>query len=166
MTSQNFTNVTLGNYLHPHFAAVLTVAIILLVCVTIICIVAASLIAVIIYILFEFVYWRVVENGGGGDDVEVESNLEEGVERRRRRRQRKYCRLMMELPCVEYGSDGIETTSRECAICLEDYDGGEPCRIMPVCKHMFHVACIDDWLRIKIACPVCRRCVFNVKNDR
>ncbi|CAI0387562.1 unnamed protein product [Linum tenue] len=142
----------------------MVVAIILLVCMTIICVVAASLIVVIVYIIFEFIYWRVVENDSG---LEIESDLEEGVERRRRRyRQRKYCRVMMELPCVEYGSDGIETTSRECAICLEDYNGGEPCRIMPVCKHMFHVACIDNWLRVNITCPVCRQRIFNLRNHR
>ncbi|CAI0387635.1 unnamed protein product [Linum tenue] len=73
---------------------------------------------------------------------------------------------MMELPCVEYGSVGLETTSRECAICLEDYNGGEPCRIMPVCKHMFHVACIDNWLNVKITCPVCRQRICNLRNDR
>ncbi|CAI0387564.1 unnamed protein product [Linum tenue] len=37
---------------------------------------------------------------------------------------------------------------------------------MPVCKHMFHVACIDNWLSVKITCPVCRQRIFNLRNDR
>ncbi|CAL1357416.1 unnamed protein product [Linum trigynum] len=163
MTRTIRMNIAPGNYLHPHFVAIMVFAILLLVCMTIICVVASSLIVVIVYILYDFIYWRVVENNR---DIEIESDLEEGVERRRRRRQRKYCRVMMELPCVEYGSVGLETTSRECAICLEDYNGGEPCRIMPVCKHMFHIACIDNWLSVKITCPVCRQRIFNLRNDR
>ncbi|CAN0839509.1 Probable E3 ubiquitin-protein ligase ATL44 [Linum grandiflorum] len=113
----------------------------------------------IIYILYEFIYWRLFENGEGNSDVE------EARERMRRRRQSKYHRLMMKLGCVQYGSAETETKSGECAICLEDYNVGEPCRIMPSCRHMFHVDCIDNWLNMKISCPLCRRCVFNLMTD-
>ncbi|GAB4840048.1 hypothetical protein Ancab_020757 [Ancistrocladus abbreviatus] len=46
----------------------------------------------------------------------------------------------------------------ECLICLESFDVcnfGES-RILPLCGHRFHFACIDGWLKKKPTCPVCR----------
>lgn len=42
-----------------------------------------------------------------------------------------------------------------CAICLEDISYGNSIRILP-CAHMFHVQCIDQWLRVKPTCCHCR----------
>lgn len=27
---------------------------------------------------------------------------------------------------------------------------------MPNCRHIFHKQCLDDWLKIKLTCPICR----------
>lgn len=43
-----------------------------------------------------------------------------------------------------------------CSICLCDYKDGEMVRMMPDCRHFFHVSCIDAWLRLNASCPVCR----------
>ncbi|CAD6337773.1 unnamed protein product [Miscanthus lutarioriparius] len=50
-----------------------------------------------------------------------------------------------------------------CPVCLQD--GGEApepepasrpwSRVAP-CGHRFHAACVEKWLRVKLACPVCR----------
>ncbi|KAJ8573210.1 hypothetical protein K7X08_009721 [Anisodus acutangulus] len=43
-----------------------------------------------------------------------------------------------------------------CPICLCDYKDGEMLRMMPDCKHYFHVMCLDAWLKLNASCPVCR----------
>ncbi|GAB4844535.1 hypothetical protein Ancab_037915 [Ancistrocladus abbreviatus] len=43
-----------------------------------------------------------------------------------------------------------------CSICLCDYKEGEMLRMMPDCKHFFHLCCLDAWLRLNGSCPVCR----------
>ncbi|KAJ4828950.1 hypothetical protein Tsubulata_028373 [Turnera subulata] len=43
-----------------------------------------------------------------------------------------------------------------CAICLSEYSSNETVRCIPECEHCFHADCIDEWLRVNRACPVCR----------
>ncbi|XP_020587800.1 RING-H2 finger protein ATL2-like [Phalaenopsis equestris] len=46
--------------------------------------------------------------------------------------------------------------SPECAVCLSAAEEGEMVRMLPQCKHLFHVGCIDMWLYSHSTCPVCR----------
>ena len=43
-----------------------------------------------------------------------------------------------------------------CAVCLADFDDGEPVRVLPECLHYFHAECIGTWLRGSTSCPMCR----------
>lgn len=43
-----------------------------------------------------------------------------------------------------------------CAICLCEYKEAEMMRMLPDCKHCFHLKCVDAWLRLNATCPVCR----------
>ncbi|CAK9156714.1 unnamed protein product [Ilex paraguariensis] len=43
-----------------------------------------------------------------------------------------------------------------CSICLCEYKNSEMLRILPDCKHYFHLTCIDAWLKLNASCPVCR----------
>ncbi|CAL1409696.1 unnamed protein product [Linum trigynum] len=43
-----------------------------------------------------------------------------------------------------------------CAICLSDYCPKETLKTIPDCGHCFHAECIDEWLKLKGNCPICR----------
>ncbi|XP_074329515.1 RING-H2 finger protein ATL67-like [Apium graveolens] len=43
-----------------------------------------------------------------------------------------------------------------CPICLCDYKDAEMLRMLPDCKHFFHLYCVDAWLKLSASCPVCR----------
>ncbi|GFP91471.1 RING-H2 finger protein atl68 [Phtheirospermum japonicum] len=43
-----------------------------------------------------------------------------------------------------------------CSICLCEYRESEMLRMLPDCRHCFHVMCVDSWLKLNASCPVCR----------
>lgn len=49
--------------------------------------------------------------------------------------------------------DGVDV---QCVICLCDVSEGDVYRLLPQCKHGFHVSCIDAWLQTHSSCPLCR----------
>ncbi|XP_048426467.1 RING-H2 finger protein ATL70-like [Pyrus x bretschneideri] len=49
-----------------------------------------------------------------------------------------------------------DSTSSCCSICLADYKGNDTLRLLPDCRHVFHLKCVDPWLRLHPTCPVCR----------
>ncbi|KAI3748492.1 hypothetical protein L6452_11592 [Arctium lappa] len=49
---------------------------------------------------------------------------------------------------VNYGSG--------CSICLADYKPADVIRLLPKCGHLFHMKCVDKWLKVHPTCPVCR----------
>ncbi|XP_018845101.1 RING-H2 finger protein ATL67-like [Juglans regia] len=56
-----------------------------------------------------------------------------------------------------YCKDGnMGTNSTTCSICLCEYKDSEMLRMMPECRHYFHLYCIDPWLKLNGSCPVCR----------
>ncbi|XP_020094285.1 RING-H2 finger protein ATL29-like [Ananas comosus] len=44
----------------------------------------------------------------------------------------------------------------ECAVCLAEFRGSDAVRLLTVCCHAFHPACIDLWLETHTTCPLCR----------
>ncbi|EHA8586748.1 RING-H2 finger protein ATL70 [Cocos nucifera] len=66
---------------------------------------------------------------------------------------------LMNYPKVLYSETKLRdkgTTSSCCSICLADYKDSEVLRDLPDCRHLFHVKCVDPWLRLNPTCPVCR----------
>lgn len=49
-----------------------------------------------------------------------------------------------------------DSTGTCCSICLGDYRSKDMLRELPDCGHVFHLKCIDPWLRLHPTCPLCR----------
>jgi len=45
-----------------------------------------------------------------------------------------------------------------CTICLEDFKAGDDVKTLP-CLHLYHMSCIDSWLRRSNDCPICKTCI-------
>ncbi|KAG4922493.1 hypothetical protein JHK86_051306 [Glycine max] len=53
-------------------------------------------------------------------------------------------------------SDARNIINTTCSICLCEYKDSEMLRMMPECRHYFHLCCLDSWLKLNGSCPVCR----------
>ncbi|KAJ3696236.1 hypothetical protein LUZ60_001613 [Juncus effusus] len=60
------------------------------------------------------------------------------------------------LPVIRFGALKGEKDGLECAVCLGQFEPVEPLRILPKCRHGFHVECVDTWLDAHSTCPLCR----------
>lgn len=60
------------------------------------------------------------------------------------------------IPIAAYDS-GIHIRATDCPICLGEFLDGEDVRVLPKCRHGFHVKCIDIWLASHYSCPTCRQ---------
>ncbi|KAG0554572.1 hypothetical protein M758_12G105200 [Ceratodon purpureus] len=61
------------------------------------------------------------------------------------------------LPVFSYGSIRGLKDSADCAVCLTEFGDDDRLRLLPKCKHAFHLECIDTWLLSNSTCPLCRR---------
>ncbi|OMP04689.1 Zinc finger, RING-type [Corchorus olitorius] len=160
------------------FVTAIGIFIVSLSCLIGVCIIAASFIILIIYIICECLSLTMIEKflfdllkkwippvrllayqaiiPNYLQQLEIVEDIPQSIEERARLRQQALEKL---LPRTIYGGGRHPLRSKECAICLEDYVVGEPCRVFPVCKHMFHLTCIDHWLKNHLTCPVCRKSI-------
>ncbi|XVE98865.1 hypothetical protein REPUB_Repub03eG0145600 [Reevesia pubescens] len=60
------------------------------------------------------------------------------------------------LPLFRFSSLGGQKDGLECAVCLTRFEPNELLRLLPKCKHAFHVECVDTWLDAHSSCPLCR----------
>lgn len=61
------------------------------------------------------------------------------------------------LPFFRFSSLKGSREGLECAVCLAKFEEVEILRLLPKCKHAFHIDCIDLWLESHSTCPLCRR---------
>lgn len=60
------------------------------------------------------------------------------------------------LPFFKFSSLKGSKQGLECSICLSKFEDIEILRLLPKCKHAFHIDCIDHWLEKHSSCPICR----------
>nr|GMD00748.1 RING-H2 finger protein ATL80-like [Ipomoea batatas]GMD17498.1 RING-H2 finger protein ATL80-like [Ipomoea batatas] len=66
-------------------------------------------------------------------------------------------KVLRSLPKFTYGGAAEKEIPADCAICLTEYEQGDEIRVLPQCRHGFHVQCIDTWLGSHSSCPSCRQ---------
>ncbi|EXC32755.1 Putative RING-H2 finger protein ATL71 [Morus notabilis] len=49
------------------------------------------------------------------------------------------------------------SSALSCSVCLADYSESDVLRLLPNCGHVFHLKCVDSWLRLHPTCPICRK---------
>ncbi|KAG4159667.1 hypothetical protein ERO13_D02G189000v2 [Gossypium hirsutum] len=59
------------------------------------------------------------------------------------------------LPSVKITKDHLSSKSKQCAVCMDDFEEGIQAKRMP-CRHLYHKNCILPWLELHNSCPVCR----------
>ncbi|XP_028779722.1 putative RING-H2 finger protein ATL12 [Neltuma alba] len=60
------------------------------------------------------------------------------------------------LPVFEFSFLKGSKEGLECVVCLSRFENSETLRLLPKCKHAFHMNCIDMWLEGHSTCPLCR----------
>ncbi|KAL5709056.1 RING-type E3 ubiquitin transferase [Ranunculus cassubicifolius] len=68
-------------------------------------------------------------------------------------------KTVQSLPALKYSKAKVYRKGSNtscCSICLSDYNNNDILRRLPDCGHLFHLKCVDPWLRLHPTCPVCR----------
>jgi len=61
------------------------------------------------------------------------------------------------IPSFIYNSTTTTKSEQEtCSVCLAEFKDNDRVRTLPLCSHIFHLDCIDVWLRSNANCPLCR----------
>ncbi|RID61107.1 hypothetical protein BRARA_E00281 [Brassica rapa] len=60
------------------------------------------------------------------------------------------------LPTFVVGVNGDDVPATECAVRLALLEEKDTARMLPNCKHVFHMTCVDTWLTTHSTCPICR----------
>ncbi|XWS26803.1 hypothetical protein CRYUN_Cryun26dG0061600 [Craigia yunnanensis] len=66
-------------------------------------------------------------------------------------------KVIESLPFFKFSSLKGSKQGLECAVCLSKFEDIEILRLLPKCKHAFHIDCIDRWLEKHSSCPLCRQ---------
>ncbi|KAJ4899281.1 E3 ubiquitin-protein ligase ATL42 [Raphanus sativus] len=60
------------------------------------------------------------------------------------------------LPLFRFSALKGSKQGLDCSVCLSKFESVEILRLLPNCRHAFHVGCIDQWLEQHATCPLCR----------
>ncbi|KAL6897924.1 hypothetical protein ACP4OV_006883 [Aristida adscensionis] len=99
----------------------------------------------------------VIDGGGGGGGGGTACGREAGLDAKALRALPVFVWRVEEAEgAAAGGGGGGEERDGQCAVCLGEMEDGELGRLLPACRHAFHVECIDAWLAVSSTCPVCR----------
>ncbi|XP_059636870.1 E3 ubiquitin-protein ligase ATL42-like [Cornus florida] len=106
----------------------------------------------LIFILLVFAKFRLVSSS-----VDNNQPTQDGVLTQSRTRFSGIDKTVIEsLPFLRFSSLKGSREGLECAVCLSKFQDTEILRLLPKCKHAFHINCVDPWLEKHSSCPLCR----------
>ncbi|KAL7125969.1 hypothetical protein ABFS83_14G153000 [Erythranthe nasuta] len=123
--------------------------------VVIIIISSAVTVSAAIYLLLRCLSMRFHRSFSVADDVVVVSN-------RQKRHVADFEYLLDSLPIFTFRSVTLQAGAAggDCAVCLSKFEPCDRLRLLPLCCHAFHAACIDAWIVSNLTCPLCRSAVL------
>ncbi|XVF35451.1 hypothetical protein REPUB_Repub18cG0147200 [Reevesia pubescens] len=65
-------------------------------------------------------------------------------------------RIIESIPFFHFSALKGSKEGLECAVCIPKFEDSDVLRLLPMCKHAFHMNCIDQWLKTHSTCPLCR----------
>lgn len=73
--------------------------------------------------------------------------------------------VISSIKVCKYSKQDGAVEGTDCSVCLSEFEEDETLRLLPKCKHAFHLSCIDTWLRSHTNCPLCRAPIVVVNDD-
>ncbi|GLU03643.1 hypothetical protein SLE2022_208320 [Rubroshorea leprosula] len=64
--------------------------------------------------------------------------------------------VIREIPSFQFKREAEDGSICGCVVCLSEFQEHDMLRVLPNCKHTFHLDCIDIWLQSNANCPLCR----------
>ncbi|XP_028760851.1 E3 ubiquitin-protein ligase ATL42-like [Neltuma alba] len=111
------------------------------------------------FLVLAYVKFCKIRSFTESDDLNLDMNNNPGISRRSSSGSR-YAgidkQVIQALPFFKFSSLKGSKEGLECAVCLSKFDDVEVLRLLPKCKHAFHMNCIDRWLECHSTCPLCR----------
>lgn len=71
------------------------------------------------------------------------------------------------LPSILFQDSTAASSNRDvtCSICLCEIFADDICKELPLCQHVFHSSCIEEWFSSSTVCPLCKQDFFT-ENSR
>ncbi|KAK4397097.1 E3 ubiquitin-protein ligase ATL4 [Sesamum angolense] len=126
---------------------------------------SAVIVSASIYLILRFLSKRFRRTFTAADDVVM---LQDASSNRNWNQQ--HCRvafngLLDSLPAFTFQSVTGNLAGGDCAVCLSKFEPHDELRLLPLCCHAFHTACIDTWIVSNQTCPLCRSTVLPSGSD-
>lgn len=95
-------------------------------------------------------------NSNSNSPVFNQLQIHDGLPRSRSRSSGIDKSVIESLPFFRFSSLKGFKQGLDCSICLSKFEDIEILRLLPKCKHAFHINCLDQWLEKHSSCPLCR----------
>ncbi|XVF07787.1 hypothetical protein REPUB_Repub06bG0169800 [Reevesia pubescens] len=116
--------------------------------------IVASSLAIVAYhlLLVKYCLRRGDQDQEAGNPSDQNGEFATGVQRK----------ILETIPTLSFSREKVKefhTDQTECVVCLGELEEGDAVRLLPNCRHVFHVPCIDNWFLAQSSCPLCRTLV-------